>query len=325
MSTPTATPETPSTPHTTRILLSASERKQLDYHKHASAALDALNIDYELSGTLPPESVDYILYAPNSALQNFTPYTRCKAVFNLWAGVESVVTNPTLTCPLARMVDPGLKQGMTEWVCAHVLRYHLGMDQHILNHDHQWLDDVTPPLASARTITLLGMGQLGTTCANQLLQLGFNVRGWSQSPKELPGVTHFVGQSQLLSALDNADMVVLLLPDTPNTQNILCTESLTALKRGAFVLNPGRGPLIHDEDLITALDTGHIAHATLDVFRQEPLPKTHPFWSHPKVTITPHIAAEIRAETAAPVLAENIRRAISGEPLMHLVDRKLGY
>jgi glyoxylate/hydroxypyruvate reductase A len=129
----------------------------------------------------------------------------------------------------------------------------------------------------------------------------------------------------LIPSLTGADLVVLLLPNTPETENVLSQETLSVLKPGAFVLNPGRGSLVDEEALLQALDSGQLAHATLDVFRQEPLPETHAFWAHPKITITPHIAAEIRAVTAAPVLADNIRRAIAGEPLRYLVDRKAGY
>ena len=151
------------------------------------------------------------------------------------------------------------------------------------------------------------------------------MRGWSQHPKDIPGITHFTGETALQNALSDADMTVLLLPDTAKTHNILNAETLAMLKRGAYVLNAGRGALIDDAALLDALDSGQIAHATLDVFRQEPLPAAHPFWAHPMVTVTPHIAAEIRPETSAPVLAENIRRAIAGEPLMNVVDRQLGY
>lgn len=308
-----------------QILLLASPTKHADYHANVSAALDALGIEYVLSDSIDPPLVDYILYAPNNGLQDFSPFTRCKAVFNLWAGVERVVNNPTLEVPLARMVDPGLTQGMVEWVTGHVLRYHLGLDQHIMNHDAHWMKDAVPPLAQTRIVTFLGLGQLGLACAAALKRLGFTVRGWSQSPKNYEGIESYQGAEQLLSALDNADFAVLLLPNTPHTENIFDAQAMSVMKRGAFVLNPGRGALLDETDLIQALDAGQLAHATLDVFRQEPLPREHAFWSHPKITVTPHLAAETRAETSAPVLAENIRRAIVKEPLLNLVDRVRGY
>jgi glyoxylate/hydroxypyruvate reductase A len=267
-----------------------------------------------------PETVDYVVYAPSSPLQDFTPYTRTKAVLSLWAGVERVVGNTTLTQPLCRMVDPGLTEGMVEWVVGHVLRHHLGIDRHIINPNHVW-DPTCPPLARERPVTILGMGALGAAAAVALRALNFPVTGWSRSEK--PGCLH--GEAGLKSALATAQIVVLLLPRTPETENLLNADRLALLPKGAAILNPGRGALIDDGALLAALDAGQIGHATLDVFRTEPLPPDHRFWSHPRVTVTPHIAADTRASSAARVIAENIRRGESGEPFLHLVDRGRGY
>jgi glyoxylate/hydroxypyruvate reductase A len=133
------------------------------------------------------------------------------------------------------------------------------------------------------------------------------------------------GAEGFAAALTGAAIVVTLLPDTAATRNILDAAALARLAPGAFVLNPGRGSLIDDAALLAALDAGHLAHATLDVFRTEPLPPDHPFWGHPRVTVTPHIAADTRAATASRVIAENIRRGEAGLPFLHLVDRALGY
>lgn len=267
-----------------------------------------------------PGLIDYIVYAPSAPLQDFAPFTGAKAVLSLWAGVERIVGNATLTQPLARMVDPSLTEGMVEWVVGHTLRHHLGMDRHILNPGHVW-DPTCPPLARERPVTILGMGALGTACAAALRSLNFPVTGWSRSPK--PGCLH--GDAGLEAALAAAQVLVTLLPRTPETENLLNRRSLALLPQGAVILNPGRGALIDDDALLAALDAGHIGHATLDVFRVEPLPTDHPYWSHPKVTVTPHIAADTRASSAARVIAENIRRGEAGEPLLHLVDRTRGY
>jgi glyoxylate/hydroxypyruvate reductase A len=135
-----------------------------------------------------PEEVDYIVYAPNSGLTDFTPFTRLKAVLNLWAGVEDVTGNPTLKVPLARMVDDGLTEGMVEWVTGHVLRHHLGMDTHIHGQDGVWRAGSAPPLARDRTVAVLGLGVLGAACAQALAALNFRVLGWSRSPKAIEGV-----------------------------------------------------------------------------------------------------------------------------------------
>ena len=155
--------------------------------------------------------------------------------------------------------------------------------------------------------------------------LGFNVTGWARTPKEVPGVDCLHGPKGLREAMGRAEIAVLLLPDTASTQNVLNAETLALMPKGAFIINPGRGPLIDDEALLAALDSGQIAHATLDVFRVEPLPAEHPFWAHRQVTVTPHIAAETRATTASEVIVENIQRGEAGEPFINLVDREAGY
>ncbi|WP_295313287.1 glyoxylate/hydroxypyruvate reductase A [Roseobacter sp.] len=307
------------------ILFAARQERWDTYAEPLRSALKEAGFpDAVLSQDLPPADVDYIVYAPNSDVQDFTPFTRTKAVLNLWAGVEAITGNDTLTQPLARMVDPGMTRSMTEWVTGHTLRHHLGMDTHITDQSGAW-NPVTPPLAEERIVAILGMGELGSSVAQSLLALQFRVRGWSRTPKEVDGVDMYHADSGLDDALRGADIVILLLPDTPATENTLNEQRLALLRKGAFVINPGRGPLIKDDALIAALDRGQVAHATLDVFRTEPLPAEHPFWAHRQVTVTPHIAAETRELTATRVIAENIRRGEAGEPFLYLVDRERGY
>ena len=309
---------------TIKILFSANDENWKRYKAPLQDALDNKSLNYELGRTITPCEVDYIIYAPSSSLQDFSPYTKLKAVLNLWAGVEGVTNNKTLNVPLARMVDSGLTDGMVEWVTGHTLRHHLGIDKHIHGQDGIWRSYV-PPLAKDRIITILGLGTLGIACGIALKRLGFNVRGWSRREKRVDGIICFYGDDQVDSSLMDADIVVLLLPDTPLTQNILNQHTLNLLKRGAFVLNPGRGPLIDDDALLAALETGQIEHATLDVFRIEPLPKNHQYWSNNKVTVIPHKASETRPRTASQVIAMNIKRAENGQKLLYLVDRENGY
>lgn len=294
------------------------------YRDTLPAAFDAAGLKANLVLEAKPEAVDYIVYAPTASLQDFTGFTRAKAVLSLWAGVERIVGNPTLTQPLCRMVDPSLTEGMVEWVVGHTLRHHLGMDAHIVNPAHRW-EPVTPPLARERPVTILGLGALGTACAQALVALNFPVTGWSRTAKIVPGLRTLSGHDGLQKALTGAQIVVTLLPGTPETESILNSETLTLVAPGAAILNPGRGTLIDDDALLAALDTGQIGHATLDVFRQEPLPDDHAFWRHPRVTVTPHIAADTRASSASGVIAENIRRGETGQPFLHQVNRKLGY
>ncbi|MAQ81735.1 MAG: glyoxylate/hydroxypyruvate reductase A [Maritimibacter sp.] len=309
---------------TLKILFDGGADRWPDYRDPLTAALAAADIDAEIRLDWPPAEVDYIIYAPRDTPTDFSPFTRAKAVLNLWAGVEKITGNPTLTQPLTRMVDTGLTEGMVEYVTGHVLRHHLGMDAHIVNPDHTW-HWAPPPLARNRPVTVLGLGELGSACARALAALNFPVTGWSRSQKDIEGVTCLSGDDGLARALSTAEILVLLLPDTPATTNLMDADRLAALPEGAVIVNPGRGPLIDDDALIAALDRGHIGHATLDVFRVEPLPADHPFWAHPKVTITPHVASETRADTASEVVAENIRRSEAGEPLLFRVDRDAGY
>ena len=295
-----------------------------EYQQALPDALAQAGIKATILLTAPdPAAIDYIIYAPSAPLQDFSPFTRCRAVLSLWAGVERIAPNPTLTQPLCRMVDTGLTEGMVEWVVGHTLRHHLGMDRHILNPQHQW-DPTCPPLARERPVAMLGMGALGTACARALTALHFPVMGWSRTAKDIQGVQCLHGDDGLQTALGKADIVVTLLPKTPETENLLNATRLGWCKPGAALLNPGRGALIDDAALLHALDAG-LGHATLDVFRVEPLPQDHPFWTHPRITVTPHIAADTRPKGAVRVLVENIRRGQAGEPLLHLVDRSLGY
>lgn len=310
---------------TCNILFAARSERWDDYEVPLRIALAQAGVtDFVLAEDLPPEEVDYIVYAPNSALQDFTPYTRAKAVLNLWAGVEAIVGNPTLHLPLARMVDSSMTQGMVEWVVGHCMRHHLGMDAHITAAPGTW-EPKAPPVAWDRTITMLGLGALGSACAQALARIGFDVRGWSRSPKQIDGISCYHGADGLKDALSGTEGVVLLLPKTPQTENTLNAQTLELLKPGAFVLNPGRGPLIDDAALRAALDAGQVGHATLDVFRVEPLPMADPYWHHPNVTVTPHIASETRPPYAARTIAENIRRGEAGEAFLHLVDKDRGY
>ena len=158
------------------ILFAAAEARWPQYEAPLRDALAKAGITAHLATDIPADQVDYIVYAPNSTVQDFTPFTRCKAVLNLWAGVENVTHNATLTMPLARMVDPALTQGMVEWVTGHVLRHHLDIDYFLQNQAGEWRPKV-PPLASERPVTILGLGALGAACGQALAGLGFPVTG----------------------------------------------------------------------------------------------------------------------------------------------------
>ncbi|EBA05036.1 D-isomer specific 2-hydroxyacid dehydrogenase, NAD-binding protein [Rhodobacteraceae bacterium HTCC2150] len=308
------------------ILFAGNPTLWPNYEPALKTAFADAGLEFELSDSCDdPAIVDYIVFSPAGPIKDFSPFVRTKAVLNLWAGVESVVGNKTLTQPLTRMVDPGLREGMVEWVTGHVLRHHLGMDVHIHGQDGVWREGKVPPLARDRCVGILGLGELGAASGQALAGLNFDVAGWSRSQKSIEGIKCFSGEEGLRDVMARSEILVLLLPLTPETTNVLNSETLALMPKGTVIINPGRGPMIDDAALLNALNNGQISHATLDVFRVEPLPVDDPYWAHPNVTVTPHIAAETRVTSSARMVAENVRRAEANEPLMNVVDRSAGY
>lgn len=256
-----------------------------------------------------------------------TAWPHLKAVLPLSTGVDRYIGNPKFPHPakLVRMIEPGLNQGMAEYVASFVLRYHREHDQwHEAQALQDWRHDI-PKMAHQRTIGFLGMGNLAQSCIAMLAPFGFQMRGWSRSPRSLPGVTSFHGAEQLKTFLGGCDILVCLLPLTPETEDLLNRETLSALPHGACLINPARGRELVDEDLIALLDSGHLQRAALDVFRREPLPAEHPFWKHPRIHVTPHIAAVTIPETGAKALRQVIETLEAGGTPAGLVDFAKGY
>ena len=272
-----------------------------------------------------PEDIEYLVYAPSGPVNDLSPFRNLVLVQSLWAGVDGILKDPALNCPLARMVDPSMIQGMTEYIAGHVLRHHLGTDRFAKAGPGEWLSGLLPPPASKRRVGILGAGVLGTAAANALVKLGFDVTTWSRTPRSIPHVRCLHGEAGLPETLQASDILVIMLPQTPDTDNLLDVRTLSMLPVGAAVINPSRGWVIDDDALLEKLNSGHLSGATLDVFRVEPLPARHPFWSHPDILITPHVASETHPESAGKVVVENIRRGVSGEPFLHLVDPERGY
>jgi glyoxylate/hydroxypyruvate reductase A len=254
----------------------------------------------------------------------FEPLKRLKLVQSLWMGVDRLLADPAYPkgVPLARLVDPGMVAAMAETVLAHVLDWHHHHYYYRSQQRERRWNRLNQFLASDRTIGLLGLGELGSDVARKLGAFGFNVIGWSRRPKKLEGVTYL---TKLDEVLEKSDVVVCLLPLTPHTRGILNARTLRKIKLGGAVINVARGGHLVAEDLIEVLDSGHLAHAYLDVFEHEPLPHEHPFWSHPGITITPHTAALTEPRTAIPKIVENVERLRRGEPPLNLVDFDAGY
>jgi glyoxylate/hydroxypyruvate reductase A len=250
-----------------------------------------------------------------------------KAVFCLGAGVDHLLGDPHFPkhLPFARVVDPELTARMSEYVIQHVLNHHRYQHRYDAQQQRQEWAVYHAPAARDRKVGILGLGELGSGAAIALKSLGFDVAGWSRSPKTIPGVTSFHGDAQLTDFLARTEILVCLLPLTPETEGILNADLFARLPEDAAVINPGRGPHLVEEDLIAALDSGHLGSATLDVFRTEPLPGDNPLWRHPKVRITPHVASIALPDRVAQLVAQNILRVRRGEPLLNQVDPSKGY
>jgi glyoxylate/hydroxypyruvate reductase A len=261
--------------------------------------------------------------APPGELARFS---NLKAILSLGAGIEWLIADPSVPdVPIARMVDPSLTRTMSEYVLLAVLRHHREFDRFERAQRARRWGYRFPPQAAERRVGIMGLGELGAAVASQLASHGFATSGWSRTGKALPGVTSYAGRDELHAFLHKTDILVCLLPLTAETRGILDALTFASLPHGAFVINVARGAHLVEADLLTALESGHLGGATLDVFQTEPLPPESPLWSHPKVLITPHVASYCLPATAAAGVVDNIRRARSGQPLRHQVDRSRGY
>lgn len=254
-------------------------------------------------------------------------YPRLRLIVSMGAGVDHLLRppGPPPGVPVARLRDERLTQGMTEWVVLNVLRFHRQDLEYRAQQAARVWNELPAPDTAERRIGLLGLGELGGAAARALLALGFPVMGWTRSARELPGVEAFHGAEGLWAMLARTDILVCLLPLTPDTRGVINARSLALLPPGAFVINAARGGHVVAEALLAALDTGHVAAAALDVFEPEPLPPGSPFWTHPRVLVWPHAASITVPRSAAPQVVENIHRARDGRPLINLVDFSAGY
>lgn len=289
------------------------------------AALPADELHFD-AGEIPAAEVDVVLTAapPPGAL---APFNRVKLIQSIWMGVETLVADPTLPTdvPLARMIDPSMTRAMVESAAAHVLNAHLRLDDLARQQEEERWKILRNPTTDARSVGILGMGELGLAVARMLLRMGFRVRGWSRTVKRADGVESFSGKDGLGQFLSGTEILVVLLPLTKQTTGMIDAEFLAQLPAGAVLINLARGGLVRDGDLLASLDSGRLRHAVLDVFNVEPLPPGDRYWHHPRVTVTPHMAALTNPRTAAEFVAENLRRLRAGEPLRGLVDRRRGY
>ena len=289
-----------------------------------------------LASALPEARFEW--WSPSSALTDyavvwkppaelFSQQPGLRALFNLGAGVDALLALPTLPpdLPIYRLEDAGMAMPMARYALAAVLRH--------LNHfddfaraqaDGRWAPQ--PPRDPADcTVGVLGLGAIGHVVASTLVSAGLRVRGHARSLHELPGVECHAGAAGWAPFLDGLDALVSVLPATPESRDLLNRAALVRLAPGALLVNLGRGQHVVDEDLIALLDAGHLGGAVLDVFRDEPLPSQHPYWRHPKVLVTPHVAGVTRVPEAAAQVAVQLRAVLASRVAPGQVDRHRGY
>ena len=249
-----------------------------------------------------------------------------KAIFNTGAGVDAILKlRLPPHVPVIRLDDAGMSVQMAEYVCHAVIRHFREFDAYDRDTDNGKWSFRKPRSRHEFPVGVLGLGVLGERVARAVAQFDFPVIGWSQSPKDIPGVACYHGKDQLNDFLADTRVVVCLLPLTPDTENILNADTLARLRPGGYVINVARGAHLVDADLIALIDSGHLAGAQLDVFRTEPLPKDHPFWAHPRIAITPHTSARtLRSESIAQI-ARKIEALECGQAVAGVVDMDRGY
>jgi glyoxylate/hydroxypyruvate reductase len=250
-----------------------------------------------------------------------------KLIVSLGAGADHLLADATTPrhVPIARLVDPYMTEAMSEYVLTQVLRLHRQDFTYRAQQGARVWRELPQPNSFERRVGVLGLGELGSDAARKLSVLGFKVAGWSRRERRLPGIETCHGPDGLIALARRSDILVCLLPLTRETEGVLDARLFAAMPKGGAIVNAARGRHLVEADLLAALESGQLSAAVLDVFDQEPLPAEHPFWSHPRVIVTPHSAAATHAPTAAAGVADNLRRLSEGRPLVNLVDRDSGY
>lgn len=255
---------------------------------------------------------------------SLSPFKNLRALQSFGAGVDNILVDSQLPkLPLARIVDPDLTASMIQYIDTALSFYRFRFDEYINAQQVQRWHPRSRRLL--QTVTILGLGELGASVAQHLTQDGWQVSGWSNSAKSIPGVSCYTGLAELPKALAEADVLICLLPLTDATNNLLNAETLAFCRAGVIFINVARGAIVDDDALLAALASGQVSAACLDVFRQEPLPADHPYWQQPQVLVTPHISAVTNAQTAVTQIVTNYQRSIAGLPMFNLIDLQRGY
>jgi glyoxylate/hydroxypyruvate reductase len=274
-----------------------------------------------------PAQIDYFVgFRPPHGFLKTLP--RLKAIFSLGAGVDGFLRDPEFPrhLPVVRFVDETLQREMAQYVLMHVLIIHRQQRSFdAAQAESTWRQRMLAKPSRELHVGILGMGDIGAVTAERLLMFDFQVSGWSRSRKQIAGVKSYAGPAELTAFLAQCEILVCMLPLTPDTEGILNAALFAQLPKGAWVMNVARGGHCNEADLLAAIDSGHLAGAVLDVFQTEPLPPDSPIWKHPKITVTPHIAGITDPRNAAAFVAVCVAQAERGEPFHNVVDLSRGY
>lgn len=306
-----------------KILLQLPRDRVAEWHAPLEVALPDATIAVWPDA---PANPDYALvWKPPAEL--FIRARPTRAIFNLGAGVDGLMVVPTLPddVPVIRLEDAGMAEQMAEYVTLAVLRAYREMDAYAAQQRNGLWQPRARIAKASFGVGFLGFGVLGQAVSRALLPFGFPLHAWSRTRKASPGIVSYAGIAELDEFLAKAHALVCLLPATPDTASLLDRVALETLPPGAHLVNVARGGIVVDQDLVALLDNGHLAGATLDVFREEPLPPGHPFWHHPRITLTPHASAITQVDDSVAQIAAKIRRLERGERVTGTVDRARGY
>jgi len=307
-------------------LLILSPTRETDSWLHALKELDS-RIDIIVYPKLVDnKSVEFIL-AWNHPYGSLKDYPNLKCVSSMGAGVDYLLKDPELpkNILLTRIVDPELSKTMFEFILALVMN-HLRSLTHFkqIQNSQKWKPTIYRRIEDVR-IGIMGLGEIGSYVAEHLIKIGFTVNGWAQSPKPNCKARVFLGSDELETFMQNIDILVCLLPSTSKTKALLNKETMQNLPKGASLINVARGDILVENDLLDLLDSEHLSRASLDVFEKEPLPENHPFWTHQKIDVTPHVASLTNPKTVAPQIIENYWRMKKGEQIVHEISLEKGY
>jgi len=311
----------------TLVIKSGDEQAFLEWQESFAEFAPGLEVRFWSDPALDPEAIRYaMVWDPDPG--RLAQFPNLKLISSSAAGVDHILRDPHLPrhLPLVRVTTSDTAQRMGDYVCWAALSLLRRIPEILVNQAERGFDDnLNGESATETRVGVMGLGALGSRAAAMLAGLGFQTAGWSGSPKSIEGVESFAGAEALAPFLARTDILVCLLPLTPATTGIICAETIAQLPRGAGIVNVGRGGHVVDADLLAALDSGHLKGAVLDVFHPEPLAKDHPYWAHPKVIVTPHVASfgsrRVRARHVAGVIAALER----GEKLPGLYDPVRGY